>query len=155
MKQTLTFEDRKVMNENRSHPLAQTAKGYVENVLTPVKLSGVVVPWIKTLSGGRESEFKLVCSSGLEYFFIADSQWKDILTQYCWNDVKVVGLLNIRNMTLIPQKVFPKGPHGEMENVIDLATWKGRKLFKKVIDIINDQVVIPVAVLTWVTAKTI
>jgi hypothetical protein len=154
MKQKLTFEDMKGRNENSSHPLAQSDKRYLENVLTPIKLSGVVEPWYKSLTGGRTSEFKLVCSSGLEYFFIADPDWRDILSQYCWNEVKVVGLLNVSNMTLIPQKVFPKGPRGQIENVIDLETWKGQKHFKKIIDTITDQVVIPVAVLTWIKAKT-
>lgn len=155
MKQTITLKDMKGKKEKLSHPLSRPVKGYVENILTPVKLSGVVVPWLKALSGGRESEFKLVCSSGLEYFFVADAEWKEILAQYCWNDVKVVGLLNVTNMTLIPQKVFPKGPRGEMENVINLNAWKGRNLFKKLVDKINDHVVIPVAVLTWLTTKTI
>jgi hypothetical protein len=129
--------------------LARSSKGYVENILTPVKLSGVIVPWTKYFSGGRESEFKLVCSSGLEYFFVADTEWKDILTHSCWDNVKVIGLLNISNMTLIPQKVFPKGPRGEMENIIDMVTWKGRKIFKNLINSINDQVAFPVAELTW------
>lgn len=135
--------------------LMKPSKGYSENILTPVNLSGVVVPWIKSLSGTLESEFKLVCSSGLEYFFVVDPEWKDVLTQYCWQEVKVVGLLNIFNMTLIPQKIFPKGPRGETENVIDLAVWKGRNLIKKLVKNVNDHVVVPVAVLAWTTAKTI
>ena len=113
-------------------------KGYSENILTPVNLTGVVVPWIKMFSSGHDSEFKLVGSSGLEYFFVVDSEWRDVLSQYSWEDVRVVGLLNIYNMTLIPQKVFPKCPRGEIENVIDLAAWKGRDLVKKLVKNVYD-----------------
>ena len=155
MKQTITFENMNGKRENQHHPLTKPSKGYSENILTPVNLSGVVVPWVKVLSAGKESEFKLVCSSGLEYFFIADPEWKDVLTKYCWEEVKVIGLLNISNMTLIPQKVFPKGPRGEMENVIDLAAWKARNLVKKLAKKVCDNVVIPVAVSTWMTARNI
>lgn len=88
-------------------------KDYFENVLTPVNLTGTVVPCINTLCGGNESEFKLVCSSGLEYFFVADLEWKGVLSRYSWENVSVVALLNISNMTLLPQKVFPKGPRGD------------------------------------------
>jgi hypothetical protein len=152
MKQTLTFKNLKGKIEGQSRPLARSSKGYSENILTPVNLTGVVVPWIKALSGGRESEFKLVCASGLEYFFVADPEWKDDLSQYSWEEVKVIGLLNISNMTLIPQKVFPKGPRGEMENVIDLASWKSRDLIKKLVKNINDLVVVPGVVWPVMTA---
>ena len=138
--------------EGQSHPLTRSSKGYSESVLTPISLTGVVVPWTKGLSGGRESEFKLVCSSGLEYFFVVDPEWKDVLSQYSWEEVKVIGLLNIANMTLIPQKVFPKGLRGEMENVIDLAAWKGRDLVKKLVKNVNDLVVVPGVVLAVMTA---
>lgn len=151
----INFKNRK---ESQSHPLTKPAKGYSENILTPVRLSGVVVPWIKSLSERRESEFKLVCSSGLEYFFVVDADWKKVLAEYCWQEVKVVGLLNINNMTLISQKVFPKGPlisRSEMENVIYLAAWRTRGLIRKLVKNLDKQVVVPVAVLAWMTAKTI
>jgi hypothetical protein len=138
--------------QGQSHPLARSSKGYSENILTPVKLRGVVVPWIKALSGGRESEFKLVCASGLEYFFVTDPELKNVLSKYIWEEVKVIGLFNISNMTLIPQKVFPKGPRGEMENVIDLAAWKSRDLVKKLVKNVNDIVVVPGVVLAVITA---
>ena len=143
MKQTITFKNMEGKEEEKSYPLTRSAKGFSESVLTPVNLTGVIVPWIKALSGGRESEFKLVCSSGLEFFFLTDSEWKDVLSNYSWEEVRVVGLLNRSNMTLIPQKVFPKGPREEMENVIDLASWKGRDLIKKLVKNVSDLVVVP------------
>jgi hypothetical protein len=131
MKQTITIKNREGRKIIESRPLTKSSKGYSENILTPVNLTGVVIPWLTAPRGRRESEFKLVCSSGLEYFFVADPEWKDVLSQYRWEEVKVVGLLNIFNMTLIPQKVFPKGPRGDAENVIDLAAWRGRDLIKR------------------------
>lgn len=122
MNQLKIFKLLKEQRKNGSHPLARTSKGYAENILTPVTLAGVVVPWTKKMmSDGRNSEYKLVCASGSEYFFVTDQEWREILSRHCWGDVKVKGLLNIANMTLIPQKVFPQGPDGQLENVIYLA----------------------------------
>lgn len=129
-----------------SHPLGKPARRYVENILTPISLSGVVIPWSKELREGQNSDFKLVCSSGLEYFIVADSEWRDVLSWYSWEEVKVIGLLNVSNMTIIPQKVFPKRPTGEKENVIDLAAWKSREFVKKLVKNVNDLVLIPAAV---------
>jgi hypothetical protein len=126
-----------------------TSQGYSENILTPVTLSGVVVPWAKIMKHGKESDYKLVCASGVEYFFVTDSEWRKVLSFYCWDEVKVVGLLNISNMTLIPQKVFPKGPTGEREKVIDLVSWKSRDAVRKIIKNINDWAVVPAA--AWAT----
>ena len=133
--------------QNEQHPLKNPTRGYSENILTPVTLSGVVVPWVKTLNDGRDSDYKLACASGIEYFIVADQEWREVLAQYCWEDVKVKGLLNVSNLTLIPQRVFPKGPTGERENVIDLAAWKGRDFVKKLTKNVNDLVLIPAAVI--------
>ncbi|MEN0059801.1 MAG: hypothetical protein AAGB31_13255 [Bdellovibrio sp.] len=138
---------RKTKGDQKTHPLSKPSKGYGENVLTPVNLYGVVVPWRQELSGGKESDYKLVCSSGMEYFLVADQEWQGVFSWYCWEEVRVIGLLNLATKTIIPQKVFPKGPTGEKENVIDLAIWKSREAIKKAIKNINDMVVIPAAVL--------
>ena len=91
------------------------------HVLAPVNLMGVVLPCTKILSDGSESEYKFACSSGCEYYFTKDPEWEDILSQYCWEEVKVIGLLNLSNMTLIPQKIVPKGPRGVMKDRIDFS----------------------------------
>lgn len=145
MKSITTFK-MKGIEEKQSHPVLERSKGYTENVLTPVTLSGVVAPWNKSLGGGRTSDYKLVSYSGLEYFIVADSEWRDVLSRYCWEEVKVIGLLNVSNMTLIPQKVYPKGPTGDKENVIDLAAWKSKQFVKKLVKNLNDLVVAPTAV---------
>ncbi len=128
---------------DKSHSGSEPKKGYSENILTPVTLSGVVAPWTESLSGARTSDYKLISNNGLEYFIVANREWREVLSTYCWEEVRVIGLLNIANMTLIPQKVYPKGPTGE--NVIDLASWRSKKFVKKVFKNLNDLVVIPVA----------
>lgn len=145
MKAITTFKA-KGFEEKQSPPVLERSQGYTENILKPVTLSGVISPWNKSLDGGRRSDYKLVSYSGLEYFIVADSEWRDVLSRYCWEEVKVIGLLNVSNMTLIPQKVYPKGPTGEKENVIDLAAWKSKSLVKKLIRNVNDLVVVPAAV---------
>jgi hypothetical protein len=123
-----------------------TLKKEIENkILTPVTLSGVIVPWITTLNDGRNSDYKLVCRSGVEYFIVADGEWKTVLSSYSWDDVKIRGLLNFLNMTLIPQKVFPKGPTGEKESAIDLTNWGRRDFAKKIMKSIGGFVLFPVA----------
>lgn len=136
-------------NKNLRHPLPRESR-FSNNKLTPVTLSGVVVPWSKQVSFGTESDYKLVCASGLEYFIVADSEWRNILTWYSWEEVKFIGLLNHANMTLIPQKVFPKGPTGEKEKVIDFKDWKHREIIKKVVKNITDLVGVPAAI--WAVA---
>ena len=121
-------------------------KSYRENRLSPITISGVIVPWEKTLSDGSHSEYKLACGNGTEYLIVENSEVRNILPLYCWKEVKIVGLLNKSNMTLIPQKVFPRGPDGESSNVIDFSLWKNQNLRRKVLNKINELVVIPAAV---------
>lgn len=143
---TLTTFKKKGSEYKQSHPFSERPQRFTENALTPVTLSGVIAPWNRSLGQGRASDFKLVAYSGLEYFIVADPEWREVLCRYCWEEVKVIGLLNVSNMTLIPQKVYPKGPTGEKENVIDLAVWKSKELVKKLIKNVNDLVVVPAAV---------
>ena len=119
------------------------SKRYSENILTPVSLSGVISPWVSSFGSAHSSDYKLISYNGLEYFIVANPEWREILSTYCWEEVKVVGLLNISNMTLIPQKVYPKGPSGEKESVIEWAASKSDELAKKMIKNINDLVVLP------------
>lgn len=145
-----SLEILRMKEDSNSHPISNLSKGFSENTLTPVSLSGVVTPWNQVLSNGGTSDYKLVSYSGLEYFIIADKEWREVLTIFCWQEVKVIGLLNVSNMVLIPQKVYPKGP--EAENVIDLATWKSTDFIKKLFKNANDKVVVPAAVLAVVAS---
>ena len=121
-------------------------KGPIRNILTPVTLSGVVTPCNQELVDGRSCDYKLVTSSGLEYFIVADSEWRSVLSTFCWEVVNIIGLLNICNMTVIPQKVFPKGPTGEKEKLIEVAEWDRGKFVrkaKKIAKTVNDFVLVP------------
>jgi hypothetical protein len=128
----------------RSHPFAEPSKGFSENILTPVNLSGTLVPSAERPNCEQTSDYKLIGYSGLEYFIISDDEWREVLSTYCWEEVRILGLLNASNMTVIPQKVYPKGPKGE--NIIDLASWKRKEMLRTMIQKVNDFVVIPAAV---------
>lgn len=130
-----------------SHMKTVSILKYPEGALTPVILTGVVLPWDKPMNDGRTSDFKLVCSSGSEYFIVADSHWRQELSHYRWEEVKIKGLLNAAHMTLVPQRVFPKGPSGERKEAIDLATWRGRDLVKKLTKNVTELVLVPAAVI--------
>lgn len=135
----------KKMNPEITHPAAKGAQGYSENKLTPVRLTGVLAPWHETLRPGAKGDYKLISYGGSEYFIIADPQWREILRNYCWQDIKVIGLLNAANMTLIPQKVFPRGPSGE--NLIEFAAEHGRQAMQKFAELMGDWGAAPPGVL--------
>jgi hypothetical protein len=147
MKSHLTFKKMKGDKVKPNHPLEKPSREYAENVLTPVTLTGVVVPWDKDVSPNPNSEYKLVCTSGPEYFLVTNDEWRSVLSWYSWEEVKIAGLLNTANLTVIPQRVFPKGPKGEKDNVIDLALWKSREAIKKIAKNVNELVLVPAAVL--------
>lgn len=130
-----------------SEPLKQQESKNLENRLTPITISGVVVPWEKTANNRTYFEYKLACDNGAEYLILSNTEVGDLLPLYCWRQVRVIGLLNESSQILIPQKVFPKGPGGEPSNVIDLSRWKDQNIKRKVINKINEFVVIPAAVL--------
>lgn len=126
-------------------PRSELARGFSKNQIVPIKISGVLIPWERNLDDGADSNFKLVCSSGLEYYFVADEEWSNVLRWYSWEDVKVIGLLNTSDLTLIPQKVYPKGPTGEREKIIDLARWKSRININQFAENLNHLFLIPAA----------
>ncbi len=146
MGQLNNFKNMKGSKKKQSRSVIASPGRYSDNKLTPVTLSGVIAPWSEKMTSGQTSDYKLVCLSGAEYFFVADAEWRNVLARYCWDEVKVIGLLNLSDMTLIPQKVYPRGPTGEKENVIDLATWKNLDAVKKAVERINDLVLIPAAI---------
>lgn len=131
----------------RNHPVSEFSKGYTENVLTPITLSGIVTLWNLNVDYGEISDYKLISYSGLEYFIIANSEWRRILSKHRGEQVKLIGLLNISNMTLIPQKIFPKDPSGKKENIIDIAAWKSNEQLAKIAKNVNDFILVPAAIL--------
>lgn len=131
-----------------SEPIKNPEDSSFEHRLTPTTISGIVVPWEKTINNDKSFvEYKLACDNGDEYLILSNSEVADILPLYCWKEVQIVGLLNKSHMILIPQKVFPKGPNGESSNVIDLSVWRNQNVKRKVLNKINELVIIPAAVL--------
>lgn len=155
MKPLLSLKKMKAEKAEPNHHLENPSRGYFGNVLTPITLSGVVVPWDKDASTTRKSEYKLVCTSGIEYFLLANEEWCSVLSWYSWEEVKIVGLLNTANLALIPQRVFPKGPKGEKENLLDLAIWKSREVIKKITKNINELGLVSAAALAVAGFETI
>lgn len=132
--------------EKNIYPLMTQEERYRENRLSPITVSGVIAPWEKKLSDGSRSEYKLACGNGTEYLIFENSKVRDVLPLYCWKEVKIVGLLNKSRMELIPQNILPQGSDGESSNVVDFSLWKDKNLRRKVLNKINELVVIPVAV---------
>lgn len=143
----LAFKKLKGEKANPNHALEKPTRRYSKNVLTPVTLTGVIVPRGKDVSFNRNSQHKLVCTSGIEYFLETNEEWRSVVSYYCWEEVEIVGLLNTANSTLIPQRVFRKGPKGEKENVVSLALGKSREAIKKIPEYVNELILVPAAVL--------
>lgn len=122
-------------------------KQFAKQSLAPISVTGMIVPWEKSWSNGKKTHYKLACNNGLDYIIAENSEVHDVLPLYCWREVKVVGLLNTSNLTLIPQKVIPKGPNDQSSNLVDLSAWKKLKMKRELYDKINELVVVPVGVL--------
>ena len=118
-----------------------------ENRLTPIEISGVIVPVKNILRNKTHIEYKLKCDHEKAHPIETTSQMRNLLNLYRWKEVRVVGLLNESSGAVIPQKILPKGSDGESSNIIDFNLWKNKKLTRKVINKINDLVIVPSAVL--------
>ncbi len=144
MKNVLKLNISKIMNEDHYNSyLKGASRDSSASVLTPVTLFGVVIPWTSFMPDGRTSHFKLACAGGAEFFIVADEEMLQVLSQYSWENVKVKGLLNVSNMTLLPQWIYPKGPTGEQNSVIEMATWRGREFIQKMTKNVTDLVLVP------------
>jgi len=113
-----------------------------ENFLTPVSVVGVLVPK-KTSDEGQNPEFKLVTLSGIEYSIVTDAEWKRVLENYRWEEVRVSGLLNSSTMTIVPQWVVPHGPTGETQRVSDEPPRFNLNLIGKIKKTVADLVLVP------------
>ena len=120
--------------------------GLLKNNLTPVSLTGLIVPWSKRVGRTGTSDYKLVCSSGLEYFIITDHEWREVLANHSWDQVTVIGKLNLTDMSVLPEKILPKGPNEKRGDVIDLAARKGRPFVQKLVKNLNDLVLVPAVI---------
>ena len=132
--------------ENKSLELNDQKTDYAENILVPVTLSGIVVPCSRAMDYEEAYEYKLACANGAEYLIEADAKWGEVLSTYVWQEVKVKGLLNLDKMTVVLQRVFPRGPSGDRGNIAAFAGQRGRELIKKVSGDFQDLVFILAAV---------
>ena len=129
------------MEQKVSRSLMNIEEQGLEHILKPISLFGLLI----TNSKGA-FEYKLVCSSGHEYFIVADAKWRKILSGYVWEEVKLIGLLDTSDMTIIPQRIFPKGPADDKKRVVSRITLKGRDLLLKFASNVNELVLTPVAI---------
>lgn len=114
-----------------------------ENFLTPVSVVGVLVPAKGTVYDDCRPDFKLVKPNGVEYSILADSEWERVLEIFRWEEVRVRGLLNPINMTIVPQWVVPHGPTGEPQRVSDEPLLKDRDWVMKIKKTVADLVLAP------------
>lgn len=142
------FKLLKGTNGTVGHLQGGEPKRHSERLSTSVKLTGVLNPWSKNFSFGVSSDYKLICANGREYFIIADSEWRDILPLLSWKEIKVIGLLDPSNMTLIPKRIFPIGPAGPQNRIIDMAHWKNKSTIKKRTENVSDWVMWPIVSLS-------
>ena len=127
--------------QNDSNPMISFKPQGLDHILKPILLNGMLVPQPK-----GAFDYKLVCSSGLEYFIVADAKWRRVLSYYKWEEVKFIGFLNKSNMTIIPQKIFPKGPASDNETVVSGMGLKRRDLLEKLAVNANELVFTPLAI---------
>lgn len=106
------------------------------NPLSPISIVGIIEPC--------EQLYKLIDGEGIEHLIVSSSRVDNVLRLYCGKEVKIIGLQNKSDGTLIPQKVLPSDPSSK---VIDLSLWKNKKFKRSVLNKINEFVVIPLAVL--------
>ncbi len=77
---------------------------------TQVSLSGVILPWHEDFAGGYFTDYKIITTSGLEYFIIADDDWRETLKSYIDSNVILKGLMDIQTITIFPESIEGEGP---------------------------------------------
>ena len=70
---------------------------------TPIAIRGVLVPWDEKIDSNENSDFKVITSSGTEYFLLTNHDWKLVCNEFSWRNVRLKGMLNIKNMTVVPE----------------------------------------------------
>jgi hypothetical protein len=60
----------------------------------------VIVPWTKFVHKEKNTDFKIITESGMEYFLVTENKLKNNIADYCWSRVKVQGTIDLNLMTL-------------------------------------------------------
>jgi hypothetical protein len=108
----------------------------LENRLKPVTLSGLLLPIPQPT---------LVTPHGTEYPLIAEGERGKEIHRHAWEQVTVIGLLNTGNLTVLPQKVLPKGPKGNEELIPTSLVTNSRQRLKTAIQNFSELVLVPAA----------
>jgi len=87
---------------------------------TQVSLSGVIVPWHEDFAGGYFTDYKIITTSGLEYFILADDDWRETLKSYIDSNVILKGLMDIQTKTIFPKSIEGEGPDKGPSSNMDL-----------------------------------
>lgn len=113
------------------HPLKkQSALPEKDVFCTPIAVRGVLVPWDEKVDVNESSDFKVITSSGTEYFLLTNHDWKLVCNELSWRNVRLIGLLNIKNMTVVPEEITTDDPEGNKAKIIPLKKIK-EKLKKR------------------------
>ena len=112
-----------------THPLYRlNKKSLRKSLCTPIKVRGTILPWDRRVAEGAQSDYKLITSSGLEYFLVTDEYWTEVIKNFSWMTVRLKGDLNIQNMTLIPREIDLDGPNEQQAEVIPIKRKKKSKV---------------------------
>ena len=112
-------------NRKFEHPLQKHSALPEQDVFrTPIAVRGVLVPWDEEVDVNENSDFKVIASSGTEYFLLTSHDWKLVCNEFSWRNVRLKGLLNIKNMTVVPEEITTDDPEGSTAKVIPIKKMK-------------------------------
>lgn len=112
-------------NNKFEHPLKRHSALPEKDVFyTPIAVRGVLVPWDEEVDVNESSDFKVITSSGTEYFLLTNHDWKLVCNEFSWRNVRLKGLLNIKNMTVVPEEITTDDPEGSKAKVIPIKKVK-------------------------------
>lgn len=112
-------------NSKFEHPLKKHSALPEKDVFcTPIAVRGILVPWDEEVDVNESIDFKVITSSGTEYFLLTNHDWKLVCSEFSWRNVRLRGLLNIKNMTVVPEEITTDDPEGSKAKVIPIKKVK-------------------------------
>lgn len=88
---------------------------------TPIATKGVIVPWEEEVEPNTYSDFKLITSSGLNYFLVTNDDWKKVCNHFVWGTVRLKGMMNIKTMSVVPEEIDADDPDSARAKVIPMS----------------------------------
>ncbi len=112
-------------NNKFEHPLKKHSALPEKDIFhTPIAVRGVLVPWDDEVEINENSDFKVITSSGTEYFLLTNHDWKLVCNEFSWRNVRLKGLLNVKSMTVIPEEITTDDPEDNKAKVIPIKKVK-------------------------------